>query len=81
MHFKLDIVALQVDPISAHLFILVLEIVFNSINEKKHIHSLALFDHMFLYTAYANDTTFFLKDKESVKEEMNVFDTFLYILI
>ena len=81
MHFKLDIVALQVDPISAHLFIVVLEIVFNSIKEKKHIHSLALFDHMFLYTAYADGITFFLKDKESVKEEMNIFDTFLYILI
>ena len=59
MHFKLDIVALQVDSISAHLFILVLEIVFNSIKEKKHVHSLVLFDHMFLYTAYADDTTFF----------------------
>ena len=33
-------------------------------------------DHTFLYTAYADDTTFFLKDKESVKEVMNVFDTF-----
>ena len=27
-------------------------------------------------TAYAEDTTFFLKDKESVKKVMNVFDTF-----
>ena len=29
-----------------------------------------------MYTAYADDTTFFLKDKESVKKVMNVFDTF-----
>ena len=29
-----------------------------------------------MHTAYANDTTFFLKDKESVKKVMNVFDTF-----
>ena len=29
-----------------------------------------------MYTAYADDTTFFLKNKESVKEVMNAFDTF-----
>ena len=29
-----------------------------------------------MYPAYADDTTFFLKDKESVKEVMNAFDTF-----
>ena len=28
-----------------------------------------------MYTAYADDTTFFLKDKESVKKVINVFDT------
>ena len=27
-------------------------------------------------TAFADDTTFFLKDKESIKNVMNVFDTF-----
>ena len=27
-------------------------------------------------TAFADDTTFFLKDKESIKKVMNVFDTF-----
>ena len=31
-----------------------------------------------MYTAYADDTTFFLKDKESVKKVMNVFDTFSF---
>ena len=30
----------------------------------------------FLYKAYTDDTTFFLKDKESAKEVMNVFDAF-----
>ena len=29
-----------------------------------------------MYIAYADDTTFFLKDKESVEKIMNVFDTF-----
>ena len=67
---------MQGDPISPNLFILVLEIVFNLIKQNKNIHGLTFFDHTFLYTAYANDTTFFLKDKESVKEVMNVFATF-----
>ena len=31
---------------------------------------------MFLYTAYADDPTFFLKDKKPVTELMNIFDTF-----
>ena len=49
---------------------------FNLIKQNKNIHGLTFFDHTFLYTAYADDTTFFLKDKESVKVVMNVFDTF-----
>ena len=49
---------------------------FNLIEQNKDIHGLTFFDHTFLYTAYADDTTFFLKDKESVKKVMNVFDTF-----
>ena len=61
---------------STYLFILVLEIVFNLIKENKDIHGLTFFDHTFLYTAYVDDTTFFLKDKESVKELINVFFSF-----
>ena len=62
-YFKLDKGTRQGDSISAYLFILVLEIVFNLIKQNKDIHGLSLFDHTFLYTAYADDTTFFLKDK------------------
>ena len=51
---------------------------FNLIKQNKDIHGLTFFDHTFLYTAYADDTTFFLKDKESVKKVMNVFDTFSF---
>ena len=53
-YFKLDKGTHQDDPISAYLFILVLEIVFNSIRQNKDIHSLTFFDHTFLYTTYAN---------------------------
>ena len=75
-YFKLDKGTRQGDPISVYLFILVLEIVFNLIKQNKDIHGLSFFDHTFLHSAYADDTTFFLKDRESVKKVVNVFDTF-----
>ena len=51
---------------------------FNLIKQNKDIHGLTFFDHTFLYIAYADDTTFFLKDKESVKNVINIFDTFCF---
>ena len=69
-HFKLNKGTSQVikyqTQISAYLFILVLKIVFNLIKQDKDIHGLTFFDHTFMYAAYADDTTFFLKDKESL---------------
>ena len=35
-----------------------------------------IFENTFLYTAYADDTTFFLKDEKSVKELMKTSDIF-----
>ena len=46
-YFKLDKNTRQGDPISAYLFILVLEIVFNLIKQNKDIHDLTFFDHTF----------------------------------
>ena len=34
-----------------------------------------IFRHEFLYTAYANETTFFLKDRESIMALMNELNT------
>ena len=44
--------------------------------QNDNISGLNIFENTFLYTAYADDTTFFLKDKKSVKELMKTFDIF-----
>ena len=63
----------QSDPISAYLFILVIEIVFNLIKQNKDIHDLNFFGHTFLYTAYADDTTFFYKRQRICKKRNECF--------
>ena len=44
--------------------------------QSKKINGPTIFDKTFLYTAQADDSTFFLKDTKSVTELMNIFDTF-----
>ena len=71
--FMLGRVAHQGDRISVFLFILVLEILFPLIKTTSDIAGQANFDHCYLYSAYADDTTFFLKYTISKK---NMVDTF-----
>ena len=48
-------------------FILALDVLFTLIKSNKDVSGLKIFDHDFLYTAYADDTTFFLKDLKSAE--------------
>ena len=64
------------DPISAYLFIIVLEIALLYVKENKNVKGINVFNNIFLYSAYADDTTFFVSDEGSVTEVMKVFDKF-----
>ena len=64
------------EPVSACLFKLCLEILFMLIKNNKNIKSIKMFENTFLYNAYADDSTFFLKDNISVKELPNTINYF-----
>ena len=74
-YFPLQRGARQGDPVSAYLFILVLEVVFRLIKSSHKINGLEIKELMFLYSAYADDTTFFVGDLDSASEIFKVFDT------
>ena len=72
-YFSLGRGARQGDPISAFLFILALEILFIDLKSKPEIEGMIIFDYNYLCSAYANDTTFSLKDIISVKHTVETF--------
>ena len=72
-YFELERGTRQADPISAYLFILVLEIVFLCIKNDKKVKGIDYCQQTFLYTAYADDTTFFLADQISVFNLMKIY--------
>ena len=75
-YFELQKGPWQGDPVSAYPFILCLEILFILIKANKRVKGINIFEHTYFYSAYADDTTFFLRDKRSIKELINTFATF-----
>ena len=59
-YFQLNRGAHQGDPISAYLFILVMEVLFTLIKNNEKVQGLDMLNYRFLYSAYADDSTFFL---------------------
>ena len=76
-YIKLERGTRQGDPISAYLFIIVLEVVFRIIKETSNIKGFEIFQKKFIYTAYADDTIFFLKNTESVINLLEILKHFL----
>ena len=62
LSFKLVRGTRQGELISAYLFIIAFEVVFPLIKTNLDIESLLFLSHTFLYPAYADDVTFFLRN-------------------
>ena len=56
------------------------EILFLLIKSKPEIEGIKVFDYNYLYSAYADDTTFFLEDIISIKHMFGTFYFFRYFL-
>ena len=50
-------------------------VVFILIKANKRVKRINIFKHTNLYSAYADDTAFFLRAKRSIKEVVNIFTT------
>ena len=58
------------------LYLLLLEIFFTFVKNNPKVKGLNIFNHEFLYIVYADDTTFFLKNRKSIIELMSELNTF-----
>ena len=72
-YFNLEKGAFQGDPVSAYLFILALEIIFLLIKDDSSTKGIKNFDYVFLYRAYADDSTLFLKNLALIKKLLDIF--------
>ena len=62
----------------AYLFIIALEVLFIKLRNNADIKELKIFDYCFLYTAYADDSTFFVSDILSINEVISCFKNFSF---
>ena len=53
-----------------------LEILFLFTKKHPEIKSIEIFEHRFLYSAYSDDKTFFLKNAQSIENLVEIFNTF-----
>ena len=55
-----------------------MEVLFTLIKKNEKTHGLDILHYRFLYSAYADDSTFFLRNIDSVMELARTFKEFLY---
>ena len=75
-YFQLNRRGRQGGPISAYLFILVMEGLFTLIKNNENIQRLDILNYCFLYSAYTDDSTVFLQNIESMMEIAMTFKEF-----
>ena len=68
-YFQLNRRACPGYPISSYIFILVMEALFTLIKNNEKNQGLGILSYRFLYSAYADDSTFFLANIDSVMQE------------
>ena len=74
--FKIQRGTKQGDPLSPYLFILVLEILFIQIRNDKAVRGFKIGDIEIRLTAFADDSTFFVRDKQSINRNLIIMKTF-----
>jgi hypothetical protein len=75
-YFNLGRGCRQGDPISAYLFILVIEVFFTMVRKNNAIEGLKIFNFEYKLTSYADDSSFFIKNIASVDILLDTFKVF-----
>ena len=75
-YFKVDSGSRQGDPISAFLFILVLEILFIQVKSNHKVEGVRIFGHEIKISAFADDVTYFLANLNSLEELLRLLAMF-----
>ena len=75
-YLKVDSGSRKGDPISAFLFILVLEILFIQVKSNHKIEGVRIFGHEIKISAFADDVTYFLANLNSLEELLRLLAMF-----